>query len=128
MSESDSAREEIERLHDRAARVRVLAKGVPTDATHVRLLNYAADLERDAQNLEAEIARVEAASQWERARYRRFEPPVEEPGEVEARVPRVVASRPWACPCSSSLNQGAHHFRLWHASEVATAYDQNRFW
>jgi hypothetical protein len=26
-------------------------------------LNYAADLERDAQNLEAEIARVEAASQ-----------------------------------------------------------------
>jgi hypothetical protein len=63
MSESDSAREEIERLHDRAARMRVLAKGVPTDATHVRLLNYAADLERDAQNLEAEIARVEAASQ-----------------------------------------------------------------
>ncbi len=63
MSESDSAREEIERLRDRAARVRVLAKGVPTDATHVRLLNYAADLERDVQNLEAEIARVEAASQ-----------------------------------------------------------------
>ena len=63
MSEADSAREEIQRLRDRAARVRLLAKGVPTDATHVKLLNYAADLERDVRNLETEIARVEAASE-----------------------------------------------------------------
>jgi hypothetical protein len=60
MSKSDGVREEIERLRDRAARVRVLARGVPTDSAHIRLLNYAADIERDVQDLEAKIASTEA--------------------------------------------------------------------
>jgi hypothetical protein len=63
MSNSGGLREEIERLRDRAAGVRALARGVSTDAAHVRLLNYAADLERDVQDLEVTIARTEAASE-----------------------------------------------------------------
>jgi hypothetical protein len=63
MSKADGVREEIERLRDRAAGVRALAKGVSTDTAHVRLLNYAADLERDMQDLESRIAETEAASE-----------------------------------------------------------------
>jgi hypothetical protein len=62
MSKRDDVRQEIERLRDRAARVRLLAKGVATDAAHVRLLNYAADLERDVQELESKIAAPELQS------------------------------------------------------------------
>ena len=63
MSEFDGVRQEIERLRDRAAGVRALAQGVSTDSAHIRLLNYAADLERDVQDLEAKIARTEATSE-----------------------------------------------------------------